>query len=365
MILRDNELFYQLLRLSLGLSQEFPDGVNADDWRWLYQMAVRQSLVGVCYQGVCQLSGKQQLPVDIAMQWTCEAETIKGLNELLYQEAARLTREFSEKGRQTAILKGQANARLYPEKYARQPGDIDIWVEGGRESVLALIDGEAIVAYHHAHLPKNEKGVEVEIHFRPASGHFNPITNRRLQCWLEQEIQHTELSPEGFYVPSVRFALVMQLAHIQRHFLGEGVGLRQVCDYYWLLQNATDDDRQCVSAQLRRLGLLHAAGALMWVLAEVLHLPKEQMLCKPDSYRGGWMLREIMAGGNFGRYAKREKLGVWRRVAQSKRRRLQLMRFNASEILWQELFYWKRIVRTLHIRIRLRSISLRDYPECV
>ena len=52
MILRDNELFYQLLRLSLGLSQEFPDGVNADDWRWLYQMAVRQSLVGVCYQGV-------------------------------------------------------------------------------------------------------------------------------------------------------------------------------------------------------------------------------------------------------------------------------------------------------------------------
>ena len=221
------------------------------------------------------------------------------------------------------------------------------------------------MAYHHAHLPKNEKGVEVEIHFRPSSGHFSPITNRRLQQWLEQEIQHTELSPEGFYVPSVRFALVMQLAHIQRHFLGEGVGLRQVCDYYWLLQNATDDDRQCVSAQLRRLGLLHAAGALMWVLGKVLHLPKEQMLCKPDSYRGEWMLREIMAGGNFGRYAKRTQLGVWRRVAQSKRRRLQLMRFNASEILWQELFYWKRIVRTLHIRIRLRSISLRDYPECV
>jgi hypothetical protein len=28
---------------------------------------------------------------------------------------------------------------------------------------------------------------------------------------------------EGFYVPSVRFALVMQLAHIQRHFLAGGI----------------------------------------------------------------------------------------------------------------------------------------------
>lgn len=361
-----DELFYMLLRLSLGLAREFPDGVSADDWRRLYQMAVRQSLVGVCYQGVCQLKDNHQLPMEITMQWTCEAEMVKGLNQLLYQEAARLTNEFAEKGRQTAILKGQANARLYPDKYARQPGDIDIWIAGGRKSVLALIDGQkASMAYHHAHLPKNENGVEVEIHFRPASGHFNPITNRRLQHWLEQEIQHTELTPEGFYVPSVRFALVMQLAHIQRHFLGEGVGLRHVCDYYWLLQNATNDDLQCVSEQLRRLGLHHTAGALMWVLAQVLQLPEHLMLCQPDGFRGEWMLREIMAGGNFGRYAKRAQLGLWRRFVQGKRRRLQLMRFNASEMLWQELFYWKRIVCTLHTRIKLLSLSLRDYPECV
>ena len=361
-----NELFYQLLRLSLGLAQELPDVVSADEWRRLYQMAVRQSLVGVCYQGVRQLKDNHQLPLEIAMQWTCEAETIKGLNELLYQEAARLTREFSEKGRQTAILKGQANARLYPDKYARQPGDIDIWVAGGRKSVLALISGQkASMAYHHAHLPKNENGVEVEIHFRPASGHHNPITNRRLQQWLEQEIQHTELVPEGFCVPTIPFALVMQLAHIQRHFLEGGVGLRQVCDYYWLLHNATDAERQQVADLLRRLGLHYAAGALMWVLAQVLHLPEQLMLCQPDSFRGEWMLREMMAGGNFGRYAKSQQLGIWRRFVQSKRRRLQLMRFNAPEMLWQELFYWKRIVCTLHTRIKVRSLSLRDYPECV
>ena len=97
---QEEQQFYKLLRLSLGLTQEFLVDVDADGWRRLYQTAIRQSLVGVCYH--------------------------KGMNELLYQEAARLTREFEEKGHRTAILKGQANARLYPDKHARQPGDIDI-----------------------------------------------------------------------------------------------------------------------------------------------------------------------------------------------------------------------------------------------
>ena len=144
-----NEQFYKLLRLSLGLTQEFPVDVDADGWRRLYQTAIRQSLVGVCYQGVCLLPEGSKPPVEIAMQWASEAESIKGMNELLYQEAARLTREFAEKRRKTAIQKGQANARLYPDKYARQPGDIDIWVEGGRERVLELLPNHPKASYHH------------------------------------------------------------------------------------------------------------------------------------------------------------------------------------------------------------------------
>ena len=84
-----NEQFYKLLRLSLGLTQEFPIDVDADGWRRLYQTAIRQSLVGVCYHGVCLLPEGSKPPVEIAMQWASEAESIKGVNELLYQETAR------------------------------------------------------------------------------------------------------------------------------------------------------------------------------------------------------------------------------------------------------------------------------------
>ena len=90
-----NEQFYKLLRLSLGLTQEFPVEVDADGWRRLYQTAIRQSLVGVRYQGVCLLPEGSKPPVEIAMQWASEAESIKGMNELLYQEAARNKRAIN------------------------------------------------------------------------------------------------------------------------------------------------------------------------------------------------------------------------------------------------------------------------------
>jgi len=369
-----NEQFYKLLRLSLRLTQEFPVDVDADGWRRLYQTAIRQSLVGVCYQGVCLLPEGSKPPAEIAMQWASEAESIKGMNELLYQEAARLTREFAEKGRRTVILKGQANARLYPDKYARQPGDIDIWVEGGKESVLALLPNhpKAIpelrsptrsLSYHHVHLPKNEQGVTVEVHFRPSSGNFNPITNRRLQRWLEKEILSTSMVEEGFCVPTVRFALVMQLAHVQRHFLGGGIGLRHVCDYYWLLREASADDLFQVESLLKKFGLKHTAGALMWVIGEVLGLGTVKMIGYPDSYRGKWMLREIMAGGNFGWYAERQKHGVLRRVFEGRLRHLRLMPFDFWEMVWLELRFWKAVITTLPTRIKYRTLSLRDIPR--
>jgi hypothetical protein len=213
------------------------------------------------------------------------------------------------------------------------------------------------------HLPKNEQGVTVEVHFRPSSGNFNSMTNRRLQRWFEKEILSASMVEEGFRVPSVRFALVMQMAHIQRHFLSGGIGLRHVCDYYWLLQHSTVEDRRIVSSIIRYFGLWHTAMALMWVLGEVLRLDKTLMLSVPDSYRGKWMLREMMAGGNFGWYAQRQQYGLLRRVYESKRRHLWLMKFDLWEVLWMEIIYWKTIVQTLPTRIRYRTLSLRDIPR--
>ena len=369
--------FFALLRLAMT-GEQFDAVPTAEEWSEFYQMAGIQSVTGVCFTAFPRLTKAQQPPVELMVRWMGEAEDIRRMNELQNQEAARLTRLFTEAGRRSAILKGQANARLYPDRLSRQVGDIDIWVEGGKKGVVALlmelglvtelgstsVEGKPTASYHHVHLPPTKDHIVVEVHFRPSSGNFNPFTNRRLQRWLEQEIGSScQPVDEGFNVPSVRFALMMQLSHIQRHFLVVGIGLRQICDYYWLLKNSTDEDRREVASHLSSFGLRYTASALMWVLGEVLHLDEGLMLCQPDSYRGEWMLREIMAVGNFGHHAGREKHGTLRRVLAGRLRHLKLMRFDFWEEFWVEVNFCKAVITTLPTRIRYRTLSLRDIPR--
>ena len=370
--MNQNEIFYNLLRLSLGIAQDFPADVSADTWQRLYEMSAMQSLVGVCYQGVSQLPPAQQPPLQLAMQWACEAEAIRGMNIQQNEEAARLTRLFAAEGRKTAILKGQANARLYPDKLSRTPGDIDIWVEGGQESVIALLkkkglmeepdsaskEHKPIITDYHAHLRPNGNGITVEVHYLPSSGIKNPIYNRRLQRWLNQEIQSLHTTEEGFCVPTIRFALVMQLAHIHNHFINGGIGLRQLMDYYWLLQNATDDDLEVVRQLVKRLGLVPTVRALMWILQKMLHLEKQKMLLEPDAFWGDWMIRDIFIGGSFGHFRQHSYSKSWKRILMDRWRQIQLIHFDYWGTIKNELKVWGTVIRTLPLRIIKRRLSL-------
>ena len=259
---------------------------------------------------------------------------------------------------------------------SRQPGDIDIWVSGGKERVvqtlrnLHLIDGgisryhsagKAEDSYHHIHLPKNENGVDVEVHFRPSSGNYNPFTNRRLQKYLNQEIEReNEMVGEGFRVPSIRFALLMQLAHIQRHALESGVGLRQVIDYYYLLKSDADHERETIKGKLKEMGLDHIAGALMWVMREVFLMDEGWMIANPDEKRGRMLLDIIMTGGNFG-YLSAESQQDFSFVRSLKYhiRKYEFLRFDVRETIWGELNYYGNFMTSIPERIRRRSWTLR------
>ena len=366
-----NGTFLALLRFSLGIDENFPYRPTAEEWGKLYACARRQSLVGVTYCGVSRLSEEAQteIPQQIAMQWAYDAEVIAGNNDLQNHKAARLTTDFEQYGHHTVILKGQANARLYPNPLSRQPGDIDIYVDGGSEraeatlKALGMADGAVNNEMHHIHLLPDADGIEVEVHFMPFAGNFNPETNQRLRTYLLQQLASgTELCDAGFRIPSTAFALAMQLAHISRHILEGGVGLRQVTDYYLLLRSATDDERRQLAAKVEELGLRHVAKALMWVLAKVFRLPKEKMLVKPDSWRGRWLLHRILGGGNFGWYAKPRSFdGAWNRFYGGRRYAFSRIWFCPEEshnLMREERHYWWNLFVTIPQRIRNRSLTI-------
>ena len=364
------DALFTLLRIGLGVAESQPSGLalSAEDWERLYSMAGEQSVLGIAYAGIERLPKDAQPPMELAFQWASEAETVRGHNRLVNAEASRLTELFAAAGRKTAVLKGPANAMLYPDPLSRQCGDIDLWVEGGRKNVLRLLKEKNLIAGehslmmlyaapHHVDIAPGPDGIHVEIHFEPSSGNKDPFANRRMMRYLAGEIAGAAMAPGGFCVPSIKFALVMQLSHIQRHFISTGIGLRQIVDYFVLLQNSTEADRAEVAARLRAFGLSPMAGALMWVLGEKLGLERNRMLCRPDGFRGRWLLSKAFAGGNLGLYAVEER-GLVRRWIVRRWRLLRCLPFAPAEVFWTGVDFVVMQVRSIPVRIRLRKLSL-------
>ena len=85
----------------------------------------RQSVLGLAYPVVAE-PAVLGLPKELCLKWFYQAEAIRALNQKNYELSRELTEKFAEQGARTAILKGQANSRLYPNKFIRQTGDVDL-----------------------------------------------------------------------------------------------------------------------------------------------------------------------------------------------------------------------------------------------
>lgn len=220
------------------------------------------------------------------------------------------------------ILKGQGNAVMYPDPTARIPGDVDVWVDASREEIRALasslaqktngnVDDEGL---NHIGLTMN--GITVELHFTPGFM-ANFVYNRRLQRWLKQNVglqcsNMVEL-PNGAgiaAIPTHSFNIVYQLYHLYHHYFYEGVGLRQVLDYYFVLvKSETGRDSSVLERELKHLGMWKFAGAMMFVLNHVMGLEESKMIAPVDRGRGQMLLDDILNGGNFGHYDERHAWG--------------------------------------------------------
>ncbi len=359
---------FEFLRLAAGAevkADHSPVNLSAEEWLNVYEEANRQSVLDVVFTVVSKLPKDELPPKPLLMGWAAHAEATKDMNKRINQEATRLTELFSKVGRRTAVLKGAANARLYPDPFSRQCGDIDLWIEGGRKSVEKLLldlklipDLEESGCHHHIHLPENADGIIVEAHFKPASG--IPFKDGALQKYLNKEILNAELVPEGFYSPSIKFALVMQLAHLQQHFFTGGLGLRQYMDYFILLQHSTELDRQQAFDVMDLLYMNKACGAVMWLLGEVFGLERERMLCAPDEWRGKKLLKQAMDGGNFGQYALngQKRRNVFVRWFNDRLGMLNWFTFDPVNVFFKEMKYWKRTISLIPLRIKRRKVAL-------
>ena len=237
------QIFFDFLRFSIGSAEEIPDSLNEADWNELYAIAQKQALVGILFEGIQKLpSSDVGISRDLLLQWMAQCKMLEKANVRLNDAAILVSEWFRKKGFRTCILKGQGNALLYPNGLHRTPGDIDIWVEGGDKRIISFvrsISPHEKACYHHIEFP-SYKGVEVEVHYRP-SFLLCFWHDRKLQNYYEkvkevQFLHRVKLGEQGeVAIPTAEFNLIFQLTHIYAHLMNEGIGLRQLLDYYFVL----------------------------------------------------------------------------------------------------------------------------------
>ena len=242
-VLKQYQIFFDFLRFSIGPKSEIPSSLKEADWKELYAIAKKQCLVGVLFDGIKKLPAEHVgMKKELLLQWMAESQMLEKANVRLNDAAIQVSEWFRKKGFRTCILKGQGNALMYPNPYSRTPGDIDIWVEGGDKRVISFvrsISPHKKACYHHIEFP-SYKGVEVEVHYRP-SFLLCFWHNRKLQKYYErvkeEQFSHrVMLGEQGeVVIPTVEFNLIFQLTHIYAHLMNEGIGLRQLVDYYYVL----------------------------------------------------------------------------------------------------------------------------------
>lgn len=369
------QTFFELIRVALGNADRLSHIPKPKEWQMLYDMAKKQSLVGICFAGVQKTLSNSPLkgedPSVIGMSemlyltWMGMAAKIQQRNEFMNVKTKEALTFFREKGFPGQVLKGQGIAALYEcggsngskcsngssLRNLRQSGDIDVWLTGGRDKVYQLsreVLGKITGAnYHHIHFPMWEDP-EIEAHIYP-SFLLSPYRNWQLHKFCK--LYEPKDDEQDF--PSTAFNLVFIMLHCYRHLCGHGVGMRQVMDYYFVLktlsaslhfetsQKLKGENKAETMKWCKKLGMGRFVGALMWVMKEVFGLEDEYLLCEPDEKEGRFLLNEIMNTGNMGhgetRFQWGQKSALGRFVAAQKRN-LHLMTHYPHEVLWSPVF---------------------------
>lgn len=377
----EERLFVELLQVSLGTREELSRVPSAVEWQGLYDEAQRQAVAGILACGIERLPKEQQPPQTILLQWIGLTLQIEQRNALTTKVCGEVTGQMEKDGLRCCVLKGQANHRYYPEGMAKRRacGDIDVWTEPNKFQVSSSkFHVREVLKYVDAHWERtglcwlhcnftDKSGVPVEVHFHP-SFFSRPKYNKRFQNYfsdIEQCVERETIDGVEIPVMKVEEDVIYQMNHIYRHLIDEGVGLRQVVDYYWLLRRFQDScfkvkemafDREGLNEVVKWLGMRRFAGALMYVLRELLVMPEKYLLCEPSEKDGKFLMEEILMSGNFGhgdpRMGDVAHGGYMKsRVSQAWRRFKRNMRFLSSypgEVIWEPVvrvqhFVWKHL----------------------
>ena len=345
------KLFFELIRVAISTQDTLTRAPSAQEWKQLYDMAKRQSLVGICFAGVQRLqTQRQESPKMLYFTWLGMAAMIQQRNEVVNKQCRELSVKLNADGFEHSIMKGQQVGRYYGELAAlRQSGDIDVWVKGGMKKVVGYVQSispTSSMSHKHVHL-NVFADTSVEMHYIPAELHC-PWWNRRLNVYFDEHSQFKMVADDeplkGVFVPTDEFNVMHLVTHAFRHLFGEGMTMRQLMDLYFVLMKweASAEAKVELCKEIEACGMLTFTRAMMYAMEKVLGMPKEKMICEGNREDGELLINLIMDDSNADAQEKRRRAGekesAFGRFVRVQKLNMRLLKIASLEVFWTPLW---------------------------
>ena len=304
--------FFALLRSGLWNSEPdcdcFP--LTPEVWKQVYMLAYKQTVEGIVYDGIMRLPERYFPPRDVLLNWVVKVDLIEERNKRMNKVVDELYAFFVKNRIEAFLIKGQGVAACYNEPLHRVCGDIDWYFPDKQQFKKA----NCLIAERGIHVDRQAKfsesytwrGFLIEHHSRLIDID-DPFRIPYLRRLVKQEDTHTihwSLNEQSIPLPSPLLTHVVVNAHILKHLLTSGVGIRQLCDsarIYSIYHQKINPES--LKKMYRKLGIYRWIQLLNSLLVNYLGMP-EAYLPFPlaSKQKAGRMMDDVLRSGNFGLY---------------------------------------------------------------
>lgn len=321
--------FFNILRAGLW-DEKVNCSVDSDELQDVLKLAKQQSVLGIVVNVILKNTDLMNyLPEGQEDKLRKVVMLNYGAYSKLSSSLMKLIDVLDSGGIKPVLLKGHGLAQYYPVPELRQCGDIDIYVGPDQfdEAKHILLPLSSLKGRPHEtkkHVEVRFGNTIVELH-RVSAFHPEPIMDEIYQTYAHEGLDTCTgtyaLGSKTIAIPSDTFNAFYVFYHLWRHFLTEGVGLRQLCDWMMLLHTRN----KCIDVESLRqmvadMKLMKPWKSFAAIIVRYLGISPDEVPFYEEGYSriAERILKRILKEGNFGHersyYKSRKKNYLWMKV---------------------------------------------------
>lgn len=226
------------------------DNAGPDDWKACCDLAIKQGVMALAWDGIAMLPKQQMPPRDLKIAWALAVERYEKKYAYYCQVVAQLSAFYQEHGIRMVQLKGVGLSTYYPNPVHREGGDIDIFTCSA--DLEKLTDKEAHdladklmmeqgIEIDYTHSKKHSEfyyqGIPIENHITLLDVEICPLVRQAEGILRKCMRPHLVTLPTGndIYVPSVEFNTLFVAFHTAQHY-GHGLALHHLYDWACIIK---------------------------------------------------------------------------------------------------------------------------------